>query len=78
MRGNCDNPMMSEDLIQMVNDVGRIQQEPIRKSSILNLYLTNKPGPVNNNTTILGIYYHIMVVVDSVLNETAKDSIEIH
>ena len=50
-----------------MNDNGllQMQKEPTRESSILDLYLTNKPGLVKHNTTIPGISDHHMVVVDS-------------
>ena len=43
-----------------------------RQPSILDLYLTKKPGLVNNNTTILGISDHDMVVVDSDVKPVIK------
>ena len=54
MMTNCDNPRMCEELIQIVNDNGllQMQKEPTRESSILDLYLANKPGLVEHNTTI--------------------------
>ena len=63
---------MCEEFIQMVNDNGllQMQKEPTRESSILDLYLTNKPGPVKHNTTIPGISDHHMVVVDSDVKPT--------
>ena len=41
-----------------------LQKEPTREFTILDLYLTNKPGLEKNNTIIPGISNHNMVVVD--------------
>ena len=64
---HCSHPTMCEDLIKLINDAGltQLQREPTRESSLLDLYITNKPGLVKHHQTIPGISDHDMIVVDS-------------